>query len=93
MRIDAYNAISQIYQSNASYKAKAAGKSYGSDKVEISQVGKEYQIAKAAVAQADDVREDKIAEIKARMNAGTYNVSGMDFANKIVEGYTSELAL
>lgn len=93
MRIDAYNAVSQIYQANSNYKAKTANASYGSDKVEISSVGKEYQVAKAAVAQASDVREDKIAEIKAMMNAGTYHVSGMDFANKMLDNYTSELAL
>lgn len=93
MRIDAYNAISQVYQTNTNYKPKATGSSYGSDKVEISTFGKEFQAAKAAVAQAPDVREDKIAEIKAMMSAGTYNISGMDFANKIVDEYSSELAL
>lgn len=93
MRIDAYNAISQVYQTNTNYKLKAASTSYSSDKVEISSFGKEFQIAKAAVSQAEDVREDKIAEIKAMMSAGTYNISGMDFANKIVEEYSSELAL
>lgn len=93
MRIDAYNAVSQLYQSNANYKTKAANASYESDKVEISSVGREYQVAKAAVAQAPDVRESKIAEIKAMMDAGTYRVSGMDFANKMLDNYTSELAL
>lgn len=93
MRIDAYNAISQVYQTSGSYKAKAAGKAYASDKVEISSFGKDFQVAKAAVAQTADVREDKIAEIKAKMAAGTYRVSGMDFASKIVDNYSSELTL
>lgn len=93
MRIDAYSAINQVYKSNTNYKTKAAGNAYSADKVEISSLGKDYQTAKAAVAQAPDVREDKIAEIKAMINAGTYNVSGMDFANKIVEGYASEIIL
>lgn len=93
MRIDAYNAISQVYQTSGNYKAKTAGKAYDSDKVEISSFGKEFQIAKAAVATASDVREDKIADIKAKMSAGTYKVSGMDFANKLVDNYTSEITL
>lgn len=93
MRIDAYNAISQVYQSNTNYKTKSANASYNSDKIEISTLGKEFQTAKAAVSQAPDVREDKIAEIKAKMDAGTYHVSGMDFANKIVDNYAAELAL
>lgn len=93
MRIDAYNAISQVYSTNTNYKSKAVAGSYGSDKVEISSFGKEFQAAKAAVAKASDVREDKIADIKAMMSAGTYNISGMDFANKIVDEYSSELSL
>lgn len=93
MRIDAYNAISQVYQTNANYKLKTAGDSKSSDRLEISQLGKEYQIAKAAVAQSPDIREDKVAEIKAMINAGTYYISGMDFANKIVDGYSAELSL
>ena len=93
MRIDAYNAISQVYQANNNYKAKAVNNSYGSDKVEISSFGKEFQVAKAAVAKASDVREDKVNQIKAMMAAGTYRVSGMDFANKIVEEYATELTL
>lgn len=93
MRIDAYNAISQVYQTNTNFKAKAANKAYASDKVEISSFGKEFQVAKAAVSQAPDVREDKVEQIKAMLQAGTYKVNSMDFANKIVEGYSSELAL
>lgn len=93
MRIDAYNAISQVYQPGKSYKTQAAGKAYGSDKVEISSFGKEFQVAKASVASAPDVRMDKVNEIKAMMAAGTYKVSGMDFANKIVDNYSSELTL
>lgn len=93
MRIDAYSAVSQVYKTNANYKTKTASSAYSSDKVEISSLGKDYQTAKAAVAQAEDVREDKIAELKAMISAGTYNVSGMDFANKIVDGYTSEISL
>lgn len=93
MRVDAYNAVSQVYRTNADYKTKTAGNAYSADKVEISSLGKDYQVAKAAVAQASDVREDKIAEIKAMLSAGTYSVSGIDFANKIVEEYASEISL
>ena len=42
---------------------------------------------------ANTVIKDKVAEIKAMMSAGTYRVSGMDFANKLVDGYSSEISL
>lgn len=87
MRVDAYNAVSQIYQSNSMAAVKRAGNmSASSDKLEFSQTAKTYQIAKAAVAGAADVRMDKIAEIKARIANGTYKVSSQDIAEKIISG-------
>lgn len=89
MRIDAYNQVSQIYQANQPTKAGKAGKVYGSDKVEISQFGKEFHIARQAVAEASDVREDKVASIKARIDAGEYNVSADDLAAKLAAKYNT----
>lgn len=91
MRIDAYNQISQIYQTNKKHTVNKTSQVYGSDKVEISQFGKDYQIAKQAVAQASDVRADKVADIKARIDAGTYSVSNDDFAAKLAEKYGTSL--
>jgi negative regulator of flagellin synthesis FlgM len=93
MRVDAYNAVSQVYQTNAKFKASAGSNAYSTDKLEISSFGKEFQVAKTAVSQASDVREDKVEQIKSMLSSGTYSVSSVDFANKIVDGYTSEIAL
>ena len=83
MRIDAYNQISQIYQATKKSPVSKASKVNGSDKVEISQFGKDYQIAKQAVAAAPDIREDITAPIKAAVDKGTYEVSGESFAEKL----------
>lgn len=87
MRIDAYNAVSQVYQTKANYNKSKAVSSYASqdDKYEISDAAKSYSVAKSAVAKASDVRMDKVADIKARMAAGTYNVSAEEVADKILE--------
>lgn len=87
MRIDAYNQISQIYQTKSKPSVAKKDAVKGSDKVEISQFGKDYQIAKQAVAAASDIREDKVADVKARIEAGTYSVSADDFAAKLAEKY------
>lgn len=85
MRIDAFNKINEIYKaSSVKSTAKAKGNSF-SDKLEISQVGKDYQIAKQVVARTPDIREAKINEIKERMEAGTYNITIKDVAEKLVE--------
>jgi negative regulator of flagellin synthesis FlgM len=91
MRIDAFNSVSQVYKAESTYKTPSASKTYTSDKFEISQTGKDMQTAKAAVEAAPDVREDLVADIKERIANGTYQVSSMDFANKMVENYAPEL--
>jgi len=92
MRIDAYNQVSQLYKAQATTKtSKAYGnKAFSSyDQVEISQVGRDYQVAKQAVAGAADVREDLVAQMKERLAKGTYEVSVDDFANKLMEKFSA----
>ncbi len=95
MRIDAYNQVAQLYgvqQKNYSATSKKAGTSMGSDQLSISQAGLDHQVAKSAIAGAADVREDKVAAIKAQIAAGTYSVDPADFANKLLEKYNNIFA-
>jgi len=85
MRIEAYNAVSQIYQSNSKMATKTNPIANANDKFEISQTAKFYQVAKQAVSVAPDIREDKVADIKAKMSSGTYTVKPEDFADKVIE--------
>lgn len=87
MRIDAYNQITQIYQASKPQATAKKSAVMGSDKLEISQFGKDFQIAKQAVAAASDVREDKVAQMKSRIESGNYDVSADDFAAKLAEKY------
>ena len=93
MRIDAYNQIAQLYGVQKSYNAQKAGKasSMGSDQLSISQTGYSHQVAKTAVSEASDVREDKVARLKAQIQAGTYSVNPEDFANKLLGQYNAVL--
>lgn len=85
MRIEAYNAISQVYQANSKMATKTNATASSNDKFEISETAKSYQVAKQAVSAAPDIREDKVAEIKAKMASGTYTVSAEDFAEKVLD--------
>ncbi|MDF2610847.1 MAG: hypothetical protein K0R92_2321 [Lachnospiraceae bacterium] len=91
MRIDAYNKVTQLYQSNNAKKTAKTNGTGASDQVEISRIGKDYQVAKQAVTGAADVRMDKVNEIKARMESGTYNVSMEEVADKILSSYYDKL--
>ena len=93
MRIEAYNQVSQLYKAQSTSKA---AKTYGNsniyssyDQMEISQTGRDYQVAKQAVAGTSGIREDKIAQLKEQVANGTYKVSAEDFASKLLEKYNS----
>lgn len=90
MRIEAFNKISQAYQTNSTKSTTKAANSSFRDKLEISQTGKDYQVAKQAVTATPDIREDKMNDIKQRMAAGTYNVNSQEVADKLVERYFNE---
>ena len=90
MRIDAFNKVSQIYNSNKTSKIKKHTESSFSDKLEISQVAKDYRVAKDVLAQTPDIREDKVSDIKRRMESGTYNVNMQEVADKLVNRYFDE---
>jgi negative regulator of flagellin synthesis FlgM len=90
MRIDAFNKINELYKaSNVKSTAKAKNMSF-SDSLEISQTGKDYQVAKQIVARTPDIRDTKVNEIMERMKAGTYNVTIEDVADKLVDEYLDE---
>lgn len=89
MRIDAYNQVSQIYKTSGKVKTTKSTASSGKDKLEISDFGKAYQVAKKAVEQAPDVRSEKVADIKARIQNGTYNVTSESFADKLLQSYNA----
>lgn len=92
MRIEAYNQIASIYKTSKTGKVQQPyGVSTGRDEVQISRLGRDYQIAKQAVAEASDIREDKVAELKAKVNSGNYFVDTADFAKKLLEKYNTSL--
>lgn len=88
MRIDAYNQIAQVYGAQKVSKTqKAQSTSRLRDQVSISQAGRDYQVAKNAVSEASDIREDKVAQLKSQIDAGTYSVEVGSFASKLLEKY------
>ena len=88
MRIDAMPEITQLYQLNSTRKTTEKPKSYSKDSVEISSFGRDLQIAKQAVAQAEDVRTERVQKLKTSMANGTYNVPMSALADKLLNGFT-----
>ena len=67
--------------------AEAHGKadSSGAANAEVSDRAREMATARAAAADAPDVREDKIAELKARIASGKYSVDPHAVADRMVD--------
>lgn len=90
MRIEAYNQVAQLYNKNKTVKAQETNSaSAARDEVQISSFGRDYQIAKQAVAEASDIREDRVAQLKESVNSGNYNVDVNDFANRLLQKYNA----
>ena len=83
MRIESYTQVQQIYKTSKADKSQKKPSAKVSDQLEISNMGKEYQIAKQAVAASADVREEITAPLRKSIQAGTYEVSVEKFADKL----------
>ena len=84
MRIEAYTQVQQIYNAHKTNKAQKASNVSFSDQLELSSMGKDMQVAKQAVQNSPDVREDLVAKYKAQLQDGTYQVSSESFADKLI---------
>ena len=58
MRIEAYTQVQQLYQSQKVSRTQKTQKTAHTDRLQISNQGKDFQTAKAAVAAAPDIREE-----------------------------------
>lgn len=67
--------------------APAKTDSSGAVNAEISTKAKELAKAKAVASQAPDVREDKIAALKAKIAEGKYNVDADAVADRLVDDH------
>lgn len=87
MRIENIQRVAQLYDKKSITKTNKVSEHDTSDQLEISQAGRDFQIAKKAVFETNDVREDLVKDIKNRMDNGDYSVSADDFAAKVIDRY------
>ncbi|MBP5414719.1 MAG: flagellar biosynthesis anti-sigma factor FlgM [Lachnospiraceae bacterium] len=84
MRVDAFAQIQSMYNlGNKNKQVKAETTKSFSDQLQISSIGKDLRTAKQAVASSADVREDLVADIKSKIDAGTYSVDSDSLAEKL----------
>jgi len=59
--------------------------------VNFSRASKELRLANETIASAPDVREDKITEIRDKIESGTYRIDNQAVADKMVGSFIDEL--
>ncbi len=87
MRIEAYTQVQQLYNSSKVQKDTNAAKKGPTDQVQISSMGLDIQVARAAVKGASDIRYDVVEPLKKAIANGTYEVSSESFADKLLQKY------
>ncbi len=85
MRIEAYTQVQQIYKTQKTDTTRRKTSVGATDQLQISSLGKDYQVAKQAVAASRDIREEITAPLKSSIQAGTYEVSAGKFADKLFQ--------
>ncbi len=85
MRIVRTEKIQGVYGNQSLKRAEVkTGVSYGKDSVIFSNFAREMQLASKAVREAPEVRAEKVEQLKAQLEAGKYNVSASQIADKIL---------
>jgi negative regulator of flagellin synthesis FlgM len=59
--------------------------------VNLSTASKEAQMAKKIVASEPDIRQDKVSELKQRIESGNYTVDHKAVADKLVDSFMDEI--
>jgi len=60
--------------------------------VNLSTASKEAQTAREIIASEPDVREDKVAELRKRIESGDYTIDNKAVADKIVDSFMDEIS-
>lgn len=90
--INASDAISK-FKVNSVKKNSTVDKQELSDKVEFSDDARLYLDALNKAKSADDVRLDKVNDIKGRINSGNYSVSSEDVAKSILKASNIDIEI
>lgn len=85
---DASAQMIQQYQKNDGLRQESdravGGVVAPEEKVDLSTKARDVQTAKNAMAGIPDIREEKVQDLKNRIEAGTYGVNGEQIAGKMI---------
>ena len=77
--------IMKSYNKSIKPTEKTGEVSSSKDKLELSEKAKEFQLAMRAFKNLPEVRQEKVDELKAKIQNNSYNVSGKEITDKLIE--------
>ena len=87
MKISNIQSVYEIYKpTKTTAHQKTNETSSPKDIVAISNEAKDFQAIRRVLSKTPDIREDKVEELKEKINAGTYAVSDTALADKMLKG-------
>jgi negative regulator of flagellin synthesis FlgM len=88
------NDIEGLGEQKASNDAKIEEKNQSQQDtiVNLSTTSKDVQTAKEVIASEPEVREDKVAELKAKIESGNYTIDNEAVADKMVDSFIDEIS-
>ncbi|MBN2900093.1 MAG: flagellar biosynthesis anti-sigma factor FlgM [Clostridia bacterium] len=87
MRINSSQNVQQMlkaYNKNVSKVKETEKTAFKSDKIEISESAKDFQVAMKAFSDLPEVREEKVDDLKKKIADGNYQPSAKDIAKKML---------
>lgn len=78
--------IMKLYNKSVKPIEKYGKVTAAKDQLEISEKAKDFQVAMKAFKKLPEVRQEKVKELKEKIETNNYNVSGKEIADKIIEG-------
>jgi negative regulator of flagellin synthesis FlgM len=85
------NAAEKLDEKRVSDEQKVGGSADQDAIVNLSQASKEAQKIREIIASEPDVREDKVADLKERIESGRYTIDHAQVADKLVNELIDEL--
>ncbi len=77
--------VMNAYNKNISKVKKTESTQFKSDKIEISDSAKDFQVAMKALGELPEVRNDKVEALKKKITDGKYQPSAQDIAKKMLQ--------
>lgn len=84
--------VQQKQQSDAKKVEEQRGATGQDTVVEISRASKEAQMIREAVAPDSQVREDKVAAVRKRIESGNYKIDYKGVADKLADSFMDEIS-